>query len=136
MVFVKFWTKVAVKKAYKSNRLLQKERQYDFSEENIKIIEADSKGEICYGWNDLYLAKQTKDFFVLMIGSNVANIIPKRLVKPEQIKDLEELIKRKLGHKAFPKERYIFWTRNIFRGIAFFVGLTFSIELITDIIFK
>lgn len=134
MVFATIWGRISAKKAYKSNSLLQKERIYTFTKDNISIVETDGSGEISYKWSDLHTVRQTKDCFILMVANNIGILIPKKHIESEKIKELEELIIIQLGSKAFPKDRIVRWTKKFFRGFLIFYIIFFSIELITDII--
>jgi len=136
-IVCKFWLRVRINKgykAYKSNKILQKEEILYISQENVRSVLMDGSGEQCVRWEEFYEVDQTNDWFLLKLAKNRAFIIPKRNIEIERIEELENLIKSSLGNKAFPKKTiFVKMAHYIDKIILSLIAIDIIISLITNL---
>ncbi len=101
--------RVINKKQFESNKLVNKDRVYSFTENGMEYNNIDGSGNSKIKWGELYGVKQNKDILLLMTGKSSGYIIPKRFLDTALISEIEVLIINKLGPKVLKKINYLKW---------------------------
>lgn len=81
-----------LKRAFHSNKKIQEEITYTFSDEKIH-----TKGDTFDGdftWNTIYRVKENKDWFLIYQSKMTMNMVPKKYFTNHQIVELRNLIKK------------------------------------------
>jgi len=81
-------------KPLKTDHVMQNEIIYKFSDEDLyfKTINGESK----YKWNDFFKVVENKKFILFYLSSNTCFILPKRVIIPDELKELKQIIASKL----------------------------------------
>jgi hypothetical protein len=87
------------RKYYRTNKRLQREFTYIFSEEKIMIVNDENSSRV--DWDDLYAAKESKKIIALYISTLQAYILPKRFFTEEEEKEVKGFIRKKMEPKKF-----------------------------------
>ncbi|WP_181438885.1 YcxB family protein [Paenibacillus sambharensis] len=84
------------RRVYNSDKLLQQEQHFVFTNEHIAFTNATGTGSMA--WDDVYKAVETKSHFLIYMGKMRSLIIPKASMSSEaDISALRQLIASKLG---------------------------------------
>lgn len=81
-----------LKRAFYSNKKIQEEITYTFTDEKIH-----TKGDTFDGdftWNTIYRVKENKDWFLIYQSKMTMNMVPKKYFTHHQIVELRNLIKK------------------------------------------
>lgn len=92
IIFLVVRSYFSLKKAFYSNKNIQEEISYTFTEENIQ-----TKGETFDGdftWKTVYRVKENKDWFLIYQSKTTMNMIPKKYFTKNQILELRSLIQK------------------------------------------
>ncbi|MCD0477680.1 YcxB family protein [Chryseobacterium sp. LC2016-29] len=81
-----------LKNAFYSNKKIQEEIIYTFTDEKVQ-----TKGETFDGdftWNTVHRVKETKDWFLIYQSKTTMNMIPKKYFSPSEIIELRNIIEK------------------------------------------
>jgi len=81
-----------LKNAFYSNKKIQEEIFYTFTDEKVQ-----TKGETFDGdftWNTVHRVKETKDWFLIYQSKTTMNMIPKKYFSPSEIIELRNIIEK------------------------------------------
>ncbi len=96
ITFVFFLPLIIVYKAnqsYKSNPKIQELITYQFDENKIEMSGSSFRAEM--SWESLYKVTESKECIFLWQGKQIANTIPTRFFKPDDLVNFREMIKNK-----------------------------------------
>lgn len=93
-----FFLKRSISKQFKSSIILNKSQIMSLNEEGVEG--QNSLGSNKIKWEAFLEATETKDDFFFFTTNKFAQFIPKRFFTEEQIKQVREIVKEKLGDKA------------------------------------
>lgn len=79
-----------IKNDFESNKSIQEEITYQFSNEKIEIIGESFHSEV--SWATVFKVDELKDWFMIYQGNNAVNLIPKKNFTQQQKQDLRNLI--------------------------------------------
>ncbi|AZA60946.1 YcxB family protein [Chryseobacterium indoltheticum] len=91
-VFIIIRSYFRLKNAFFSNKKIQEEIIYTFTEEKVQ-----TKGETFEGdfvWNTVYKIKETKDWLLIYQSKTTMNMVPKKYFSDSQISELRNMIKK------------------------------------------
>lgn len=91
-VFIIIRSYFRLKNAFHSNKKIQEEIVYTFTEEKVQ-----TKGETFDGdftWNTVHRVKETKDWFLVYQSKTTMNMIPKKYFSPSEIIELRNIIEK------------------------------------------
>ncbi len=91
-VFIIIRSYFRLKNAFFSNKKIQEEIIYTFTEEKVQ-----TKGEAFEGdfaWNTVYKIKETKDWLLIYQSKTTMNMVPKKYFSDSQISELRNMIKK------------------------------------------
>jgi hypothetical protein len=91
-VFIIIRTYFRLKNAFYSNKKIQEEIIYTFTDEKVQ-----TKGETFDGdftWNTVHRVKETKDWFLVYQSKTTMNMIPKKYFSPSEIIELRNIIEK------------------------------------------
>lgn len=92
------------KKYFNSNKLLQNEQKYNFTDEGISISSENGNGKI--DWDKIFKVDESKTFFALYISIGQAYIIPKRFFNSDDdIKLFKEILKDNIDNKKLKMKK-------------------------------
>ncbi|MDY0931432.1 YcxB family protein [Chryseobacterium sp. CFBP8996] len=91
-VFIIIRSYFRLKNAFYSNKKIQEEIVYTFTDEKVQ-----TKGETFEGdftWNTVYKIKETKDWLLIYQSKMTMNMVPKKYFSDSQISELRNMIKK------------------------------------------
>lgn len=91
-VFIIIRSYFRLKNAFHSNKKIQEEIVYTFTEEKVQ-----TKGETFDGdftWNTVHRVKETKDWFLIYQSKTTMNMIPKKYFSQSEIIELRNIIEK------------------------------------------
>lgn len=91
-VFIIIRSYFRLKNAFYSNKKIQEEIVYTFTEEKVQ-----TKGETFDGdftWNTVHRVKETKEWFLIYQSKTTMNMIPKKYFSPSEIIELRSIIEK------------------------------------------
>lgn len=91
-VFIIIRSYFRLKNAFYSNKKIQEEIVYTFTDEKVQ-----TKGETFDGdftWNTIYKIKETKDWLLIYQSKMTMNMVPKKYFSDSQISELRNMIKK------------------------------------------
>ena len=91
-IFIIIRTYFRLKNAFYSNKKIQEEIIYTFTDEKVQ-----TKGETFDGdftWNTVHRVKETKDWFLVYQSKTTMNMIPKKYFSPSEIIELRNIIEK------------------------------------------
>jgi YcxB-like protein len=71
------------------------------------IVSRDENSEVKYNWDAIVKRAETKDYIYLYLNVVQAIVIPKRILSPDDKKELNELLNKNLSLKAEFNELYV-----------------------------
>ncbi|TKC05554.1 YcxB family protein [Pedobacter polaris] len=80
------------KKNFKNYEVLNGANEYQFDNENLRIIGSNFNSEIKL--NSLYKVEELNDWFIIHLAKGSSNLITKKALKEEQISALREIFKK------------------------------------------
>lgn len=90
MIWIPIRTRQKIKKDFESNRTLQEEITYQFSNEKIVIIGETFHSEV--SWTTIFKIIELKEWFMFYQGNNAVNLIPKKNFTVEEKYGLRNII--------------------------------------------
>lgn len=90
-VFIIIRSYFRLNSVFHSNKKIQENISYTFTEENIQ-----NKGETFEGdftWKTVHKVKENKDWFLIYQSAHVMNMVPKKYFTKDQILELRNIIK-------------------------------------------
>lgn len=91
-VFIIIRSYFRLKNAFYSNKKIQEEIVYTFTDEKVQ-----TKGETFDGdftWNTVHRVKETKDWFLIYQSKTTMNMIPKKYFSQSEMIELRSIIKK------------------------------------------
>ena len=91
-IFIIIRSYFRLKNAFYSNKKIQEEIIYTFTDEKVQ-----TKGETFDGdftWNTVHRVKETKDWFLVYQSKTTMNMIPKKYFSPSEIIELRNIIEK------------------------------------------
>lgn len=83
-------TRQKIKNDFESNKSLQEEITYQFSNEKIEITGETFHSEV--SWTTVFKVIELKDWFMIYQGNNAVNLVPKKNFTQQQKHELRNLI--------------------------------------------
>ncbi len=90
-VFIVIRSYFRLKNAFYSNKKIQENISYTFTDENVLNKGETFEGE--FGWDTVYKVKENKDWFLIYQSAHVMNMVPKKYFKKDQILELRSIIR-------------------------------------------
>lgn len=91
-VFIIIRSYFRLKNAFYSNKKIQEEITYTFTDENIQTKGETFEGD--FAWNTVYKIKETKDWLLIYQSKTTMNMVPKKCFSDSQISELRNMIKK------------------------------------------
>ncbi|AZA73402.1 YcxB family protein [Chryseobacterium indoltheticum] len=91
-VFIIIRSYFRLKNAFFSNKKIQEEIIYTFTEEKVQTKGETFEGD--FAWNTVYKIKETKDWLLIYQSKTTMNMIPKKYFSDSQISELRNMIKK------------------------------------------
>ena len=91
-VFIIIRSYFRLKNAFFSNKKIQEEIIYTFTEEKVQTKGETFEGD--FAWNTVYKIKETKDWLLIYQSKTTMNMIPKKYFSDSQISELGNMIKK------------------------------------------
>ncbi|MBM7421358.1 MULTISPECIES: YcxB family protein [Chryseobacterium] len=91
-IFIIIRTYFRLKNAFYSNKKIQEEIVYTFTDEKVQ-----TKGETFDGdftWNTVHRVKETKDWLLIYQSKTTMNMVPKKYFSPSEIIELRNIIEK------------------------------------------
>lgn len=91
-VFIIIRSYFRLKNAFYSNKKIQEEIVYTFTDEKVQ-----TKGETFDGdftWNTVYKIKETKDWLLIYQSKTTMNMVPKKYFSPSEMIELRNIIEK------------------------------------------
>ena len=80
------------KNAYKKNFRVSENIEYNFTDTNLLITGESFTSEMT--WNKIYKVTKTKNWLLVWQSSQIANVIPLRLVSTENLNQLKDIMQK------------------------------------------
>lgn len=80
-----------LKNAFYSNKKIQENISYTFTDENVLNKGETFEGE--FGWDTVYKVKENKEWFLIYQSAHVMNMVPKKHFTKDQISELRNIIR-------------------------------------------
>ncbi|WP_100376292.1 YcxB family protein [Chryseobacterium geocarposphaerae] len=90
-VFIVIRSYFRLKNAFYSNKKIQENISYTFTDENVLNKGETFEGE--FGWDTVYKVKENKEWFLIYQTAHVMNMVPKKYFKKDQISGLRNTIR-------------------------------------------
>lgn len=91
-VFIIIRSYFRLKNAFYSNKKIQEEITYTFTDENIQTKGETFEGD--FAWNTVYKIKETKDWLLIYQSKTTMNMVSKKYFSDSQISELRNMIKK------------------------------------------
>ncbi|WP_404986901.1 YcxB family protein [Chryseobacterium sp. M5] len=91
-IFIIIRSYFRLKNAFYSNKKIQEEIVYTFTDEKVQ-----TKGQTFDGdfiWNTVHRVKETKDWFLIYQSKTTMNMVPKKYFSPSEIIELRNIIEK------------------------------------------
>ncbi|QQQ29995.1 YcxB family protein [Chryseobacterium indoltheticum] len=92
VVFIIIRSYFRLKNAFFSNKKIQEEIIYTFTEEKVQTKGETFEGD--FAWNTVYKIKETKDWLLIYQSKTTMNMVPKKYFSDSQISELRNMIKK------------------------------------------
>jgi len=80
-----------LKNAFHSNKKIQENISYTFTQENVQNRGETFEGE--FSWDTVYRVKENNDWFLIYQSAQTMNMVPKKYFTKDQISELRTIIK-------------------------------------------
>lgn len=91
-VFIIIRSYFRLKNAFFSNKKIQEEIIYTFTDEKVQTKGETFEGD--FAWNTVYKIKETKDWLLIYQSKITMNMVPKKYFSDSQISELRNIIKK------------------------------------------
>jgi len=91
-VFIIIRSYFRLKNAFFSNKKIQEEIVYTFTDEKVQTKGETFEGD--FAWNTVYKIKETKDWLLIYQSKTTMNMVPKKYFSDSQISELTNMIKK------------------------------------------
>jgi len=91
-VFIIIRSYFRLKNAFFSNKKIQEEIVYTFTDEKVQTKGETFEGD--FAWNTVYKIKETKDWLLIYQSKTTMNMVPKKYFSDSQISELRNMIKK------------------------------------------
>lgn len=91
-VFIIIRSYFRLKNAFFSNKKIQEEIIYTFTEEKVQTKGETFEGD--FAWNTVYKIKETKAWLLIYQSKTTMNMVPKKYFSDSQISELRNMIKK------------------------------------------
>jgi len=91
-VFIIIRSYFRLKNAFFSNKKIQEEIVYTFTDEKVQTKGETFEGD--FAWNTVYKIKETKDWLLIYQSKTTMNMVPKKHFSDSQISELRNMIKK------------------------------------------
>ncbi len=91
-VFIIIRSFLRLKFAFNSNKKIQENISYSFSDEKI-CMEGETFSED-FMWNSIYKVKENKEWFLIYQSAQTMNMLPKKYFTKDQISELRNIIRK------------------------------------------
>ncbi len=91
-VFIIIRSYFRLKNAFFSNKKIQEEIIYTFTDEKVQTKGETFEGD--FAWNTVYKIKETKDWLLIYQSKTTMNMVPKKYFSDSQISELRNMIKK------------------------------------------
>lgn len=91
-VFLVIRSYFRLKNAFHSNKKIQEEIVYTFTDEKVQTKGETFEGD--FAWNTVYKIKETKDWLLIYQSKTTMNMVPKKYFSDSQISELRNMIKK------------------------------------------
>ena len=91
-VFIIIRSYFRLKNAFFSNKKIQEEIIYTFTDEKVQTKGETFEGD--FAWNTVYKIKETKDWLLIYQSTTTMNMVPKKYFSDSQISELRNMIKK------------------------------------------
>lgn len=91
-VFIIIRSYFRLKNAFYSNKKIQEEIVYTFTDEKVQTKGETFEGD--FAWNTVYKIKETKDWLLIYQSKMTMNMVPKKYFSDSQISELRNMIKK------------------------------------------
>ncbi len=91
-VFIIIRSYFRLKNAFFSNKKIQEEIIYTFTDEKVQTKGETFEGD--FAWNTVYKIKETKDWLLIYQSKTTMNMVPKKYFSDSQISELRNIIKK------------------------------------------
>lgn len=91
-VFIIIRSYFRLKNAFFSNKKIQEEIIYTFTEEKVQTKGETFEGD--FAWNTVYKIKETTDWLLIYQSKTTMNMVPKKYFSDSQISELRNIIKK------------------------------------------
>jgi len=91
-VFIIIRSYFRLKNAFFSNKKIQEEIVYTFTDEKVQTKGETFEGD--FAWNTVYKIKETKDWLLIYQSKTTMNMVPKKYFSDSQISELRNIIKK------------------------------------------
>ncbi|WP_445431445.1 YcxB family protein [Chryseobacterium indoltheticum] len=92
VVFIIIRSYFRLKNAFFSNKKIQEEIIYTFTDEKVQTKGETFEGD--FAWNTVYKIKETKDWLLIYQSKTTMNMVPKKYFSDSQISELRNMIKK------------------------------------------
>ncbi|MPS65636.1 MAG: hypothetical protein DI622_19665 [Chryseobacterium sp.] len=90
-IFIVIRSYFRLKNAFYSNKKIQENISYTFTDENVLNKGETFEGE--FGWDTVYKIKENKEWFLIYQSAHVMNMVPKKYFTKDQISELRNTIR-------------------------------------------
>lgn len=90
-IFIVIRSYFRLKNAFYSNKKIQENISYTFTDKNILNKGETFEGE--FGWDTVYKVKENKEWFLIYQSAHVMNMVPKKYFTNDQISGLRNTIR-------------------------------------------
>lgn len=91
-VFIIIRSYFRLKNAFYSNKKIQEEIVYTFTDEKVQTKGETFEGD--FAWNTVYKIKETKEWLLIYQSKTTMNMVPKKYFSDSQISELRNMIKK------------------------------------------
>jgi len=89
--FIVIRSYLRLKSAFHSNKKIQENISYTFTNENVQNKGETFEGE--FSWDTVYRVKENKDWFLIYQSAQTMNMIPKKYFTKDQVSELRNIIR-------------------------------------------
>ena len=90
IIWIPIRTRKKIRYEFESNKSIQEEITYQFSNEKIEIVGETFHSEV--SWTTIFKINELKNWFMIYQGNNTVNLVPKKNFTQQQKQDLRTLI--------------------------------------------
>lgn len=88
----------AAKRNYKTDGRVSETIEYLFDNEEVKIAGESFNSRLT--WDKIYSVTENKNWILIWQNQQIANVVPKRDFKEDELKLFKEIVKRQIGLKS------------------------------------